>query len=114
MRTDNIKVKFAMPIPFDRPDGNGNVYTKEAVEKALYNLNNNNIPLLYRGNEEDSVDKVIGVANILPDVVWDDEQQVCNIEIDGNIFYGGTDCIANEIKGNTIADFTIVSIGLSD
>ena len=114
MRTNNIKVNFTMPIPFDRPDGNGNVYTREAIEKALHNFNNNNIPLLYRGNEEDSIDKVLGVVNILPDAVWDDKQQICKIKIDGNIFYGGTSCIVNEIKGNTITDFTIISIGLSE
>lgn len=114
MRTENIKVKLTMPIPFDKPDLNGNVYRKEAIEKALNDFNHS-VPLIYRGNDEDSVDKVIGVANApAADVVWDDEQQVCKIEIDGNIFYGGVSGIVNEMKGNAITDFTIVSVGFGE
>ena len=33
MRTDNIKVTITIPIPYDKPDKNGNIYTEEAVEK---------------------------------------------------------------------------------
>ena len=34
MRTENIKATITIPIPYDKPDKNGNIYTKEAVEKA--------------------------------------------------------------------------------
>ena len=33
MRTDNIKVTITIPIPYDKPDKNSNIYTKETVEK---------------------------------------------------------------------------------
>ena len=33
MRTDNIKVTITIPIPYNKPDKNGNIYTEEAVEK---------------------------------------------------------------------------------
>lgn len=38
MRTDNIKVKLTIPIPFNKPDLNGVVYPEQAVENAVNNL----------------------------------------------------------------------------
>ena len=38
MRTDNIKVTITIPIPYNKPDKNGNIYTEEAVEKAMEGL----------------------------------------------------------------------------
>ena len=47
MRTDNIKVTTTIQIPYDKPDKNGNIYTKEAVEKAVNNLRKN-LPIIFR------------------------------------------------------------------
>ena len=114
MRTKNVEVKFIMSIPFDRPDENGNIYTRAAVEKAICNYNNKNLPIIYRNNEADSDDEVLGTATISPNVVWDDENQVCKVEIDGVIFYGGTGCVVNEMTEDfKITDFGINCIGLS-
>lgn len=35
MRCSNIQVSFKIPVPINKPDGNGVVYTKEVVEKAV-------------------------------------------------------------------------------
>ena len=35
MRTENIEVKITIPIPFNKPDKNGVVYTEEAISKAV-------------------------------------------------------------------------------
>ena len=114
MRTKNIKVKFTMYIPFDRPDENGNIYTREAVKKAIYNYNNENLPIIYRNNETDSDGEVLGSTEISPNVIWDDEEQLCKVEFDGVIFYGGTGCIINDMtKDGEIKDFKITCIGLS-
>lgn len=113
MRTDNIKVKLQFPIPVDRPDRNGVVYTKEAVEKAVNNLHKN-LPIVYRDNDKEIDGVCLGAVTGNKHIVtWDSENQVCNITVDGVVFYGGTECIVNEIKDGVITDFRITGFGLS-
>lgn len=110
MRTENIGVKITIPIPYDQPDKNGNIYTKEAVEKAVNNLRKN-LPIVFR---DESKEKVIGTTTGDSHITtWDFENQICKVTIDGVVFYGGTECIVNEIKDGKITDFEIVGIGLS-
>ena len=114
MRTENIEVKFTIPIPINRPDGNGVIYTKEAIEKAIDNFNYG-MPIIYRDDVDSLVDnaKVVGFTKSFSDVTWDDENQVCKMTLDGVVFYGGTDCVFNEIKDGIVKDFRITSVGLS-
>ena len=113
MRTDNIKVKLTIPIPVDRPDRNGVVYTKEAVEKAVNNLHKN-LPIVYRDNETGIDGVVVGATTGNTHIaIWDFENQVCNVTVDGAVFYGGTECIVNEIKDGVVTDFSITGFGLS-
>ena len=110
MRTENIKVKITIPIPYDKPDKNGNIYTKEAVEKAVNNLHKN-LPIIFR---DESEEKVIGATTGDSHIAtWDFENQVRKVTIEGAVFYGGTECIINKIKDGKITDFEIVGIGLS-
>ena len=44
MSVKNIEVKFTIPLHCEKPDLNGNVYTKEAIENAYNNLKN--IPII--------------------------------------------------------------------
>ena len=111
MRTDNIKVTITIPIPYNEPDKNGNIYTKEAVEKAVDNLHKH-IPIIF-GDE--SKEKIIGTTTDDSHIVtWDFENQVCNLTVNGEVFFGGTKskCTVDRGKG-TIVDFEIVGIGLS-
>ena len=109
MRTDNIKVTITIPIPYEQPDKNGDIYTKEAVEKAVNNLHKY-LPIIYRGESEE---KVIGTTtNDSLITTWDYENQVCKLTVDGEVFFGGTECIA-DIDNGKIVDFEIVGIGLS-
>ena len=111
MRVENTKVKLTIPIPVDKPDSNGVIYTKEAIENAVNNLHIN-IPILYGDCEADT--RVIGVTTGNSHIVtWDSKNQVCKITVDGVIFYSGAEIIVNEMKYNKITDFEIVSIGLS-
>ena len=114
MRVDNIKVKLTIPIPVDKPDKNGVIYTKEAIENAFNNLRVN-LPIIYRDNESVINGVVIGSTtgnSYITD--YDSENQVYKITVDGVIFYsGGAELIVNEIQDNKITDFEIVSIGLS-
>lgn len=111
MRVENTKVKITIPIPINNPDANGIIYTKEAVENAINNLDRY-LPIVYKENEETD-EKVIGsMVGLAPDVTCVSDNQV-NITIDGVLFYGGAEIIANEIEDGKISDFRIVSIGLT-
>jgi len=113
MRVENTKVKFTIPIPIDKPDANGIIYTEEAVENAVNNLNKH-LPIVYKKSAE--TDEVVigsttGDSHI---VTWDSENQVCKLTVDGVIFYSGAEIIVNEMtKDGKITDFKIASIGLT-
>ena len=112
MRTDNIKVTMTIPIPYDQPDKNGNIYTKEAVEKAVNNLHKY-LPIIFRDKSKEKViGSTTGDSNI---ATWDCENQVCNLTLDGEIFVSGTnsECIVDREKGK-IVNFEIVGIGFSE
>jgi hypothetical protein len=115
MRTENIKVKLTIPIPIDKPDKNGVVYTERAIEKAVCALNTN-LPIIYRDNrKEDVIDNSIVIGHTTGSchmVHWDFENQVCNLVVDGQIYFGGTSCIVNDIQDNVVKDFRITSIGI--
>lgn len=113
MRLDNLKVQLALTIPFGRPDKNGVMYSKEAIEKAISDFEGK-IPIVYRDN--DSFKDGVVIGNTIGEtcsVLWDDENQVCEVIINGNLYYGGTECIVNEIKDGVVTDFRITSVGLS-
>ena len=109
MRAENIKVTITIPIPYNEPDKNGNIYTKEAVEKAVNNLHKH-LPIIYRGESEEKViGSTTGDSHI---ATWDSENQVCKLTVDGEVFFGGTECIA-DIDNGKIVNFEIVGIGLN-
>lgn len=111
MRVENTKIKITIPIPVDKPDINGYVFTKEAVDNAVCNLRIN-IPILYGDDEMGK--KVIGATTGPSHIVtWDSENQVCKITVDGVIFHSGTETIIKEIKDGKITSFEIASIGLT-
>lgn len=113
MSIENTKVKFTVYIPFDKPNKNGSIFTKEAVENAVKNIPKN-IPILYKSNENKFLDKVIGATTGDAQVIaWDSENQVCEMTLDGVIFRSGAEIIVNEIEDGKISDFRIVSIGLT-
>lgn len=113
MRLENLKVELALIIPFGRPDKNGVVYSREAVEKAVSSFNRE-LPIIYRDNGEKKDGIVIGnTIGETCSVLWNDEHQVCEVIVNGNVYYGGTECIVNEIKNSIVTDFDIVSVGVS-
>lgn len=111
MRVENTKIKLTIPIPVNKPDANGVIYTKESVEKAISNLGTK-LPIVYQDNACDA--QVIGVTTGNAHIVtWDSENQVYKVTVDGVVFYGGAAIIVNEIEDGKISDFQIVSIGLT-
>ena len=113
MRQENIKVKITIPIAFDRQDKNGVIYTKEAVSNAVNNLHKN-LPIIYRNNDSEIDGITIGTTTGSSHIAtWDFENQICNVTVDGVIFFGGTECVVNEIKDGKVTDFEIVGFGIS-
>ena len=113
MRLDNLKMQLTFVIPFGRSDKNGVIYSRGAIEKAISDFNGK-LPILYRDN--DSCKDGVVVGNTVGEtcsVLWDDEQQVCEVIVNGNLYYGGTECIVNEIKDGVVTDCRITSVGLS-
>lgn len=113
MRLDNLKIQLAIFIQFGRPDMNGVRYSREAVEKAIASFNGE-LPIIYRDN--DTIKDGVIIGNTIGEtcsVLWDDKQQVCEVIVNGNLHYGGTECIVNEIRDGVVTDFSIVSVGLS-
>lgn len=105
MRTNNIKVKLTIPIPYNKPDGNYNVYTKEAVEGAVNNLQTK-LPIMFG---KKIIGNTTGNAHI---TTWDDENQVCNLTIDGIIYHGGLECVI-ETADDKVTSMQIVGFGIT-
>ena len=111
MRVENTKIKLTIPIPIDKPDCNGVVYTEKAIENAVNSLRTN-LPIVYKDNETN--EKVIGTTTGTSHIVtWDSENQVCKVTIDGIVLYSGAEIIVNEMEDGKITDFSIASIGLT-
>ena len=106
MRCSNIQVSFKIPVPINKPDGNGAVYTKEAVENSVNNLKCV-IPIVIRKGIDETV---IGFANKLEFIEENEEYYIQGV---GHIRHGGTEEKVN-IQNNTVTSMEIVSVGIAD
>lgn len=114
MGVDKLRIQLTVSLPFDRPDRNGVIYSRAAVEKALSSFKGT-YPILCCGNKPDERAHVVGYTDKEPYfVLWDDESKTCAVAIDGVIHFGGMECIINEAKNGVVTDFELVSIGLSE
>lgn len=105
MRTENIKVTFKIPIPVDKPDLNGVIYSKEAIRNAYKNVNN--IPIEMPNNDGQFFP--IGVAQEVE--LIEDENGMCVTGV-GLIWHGGTE-ESVEIKDGKVASFKVDGIGIA-
>ena len=100
-----------MRFPYTKPDENGVLYSKEAIEKA-FDKGVSNLPIIYLDN--DGNESVIGYTkdeNVVSEL--DDSNGVCRIKVNGVVFFAGTSCIVNEIENGVVKDFEITSVGIS-
>lgn len=113
MRQENLKMQIALRFPFETPDGNGIVYSKQAVEQAISALQGK-IPLLYRDNEVCPDGKMIGhTISETASVLWDNDYQVCEVILDAVVYYGGTECVVKSTNNGVVTDFEITALGIS-
>lgn len=107
---NNIKVKFTIPIIYDRPNDNGVILTEKAVENAVNELRTN-LPIVVN-------DKVIGVTTgTSHGTNWDCENKICHLVIDGILYNigGRYECMidTDNMGNNVINNFRIVSFGFT-
>lgn len=111
MRTKNIQVSVKIPFPFNQPDENGVVYTREAIEKAIPTFSN--APIVSHLNGEEP--HIIGIVDYNDPVAeWDEENGVCNLTVNGLLFCGGTECSVMLDDNKVVTHMSIQSVGISD
>lgn len=97
-----LDVKLTITLPYDRPDSNGIVFTKEAVMSAVKNLSES-LPILI---DNQGCSRVVGnTTDYL--VSWDSNTQTCYITANGKLYKGGIKGVVNKYSGNEINDFNI-------
>ena len=101
------KVKLTIHLPFGKQNKNGSVFTEEAVEDAVNHLRKN-LPIVYE--DEKVVGSTTGDSHI---AIWDFDNQVCKMTVDGVLFDCDPKIIINESKDGEISDFQIVSISIN-
>ena len=103
MRTRLIKVSMEIPLPVDKPDENGLIYTKEALENAA----------------KDAVDKPIeiirddGTSTIIGHTTKVDFTGEESYMVEGVVYYGGTEEIVELADERRIVNMEITGFGLS-
>lgn len=103
MRTGIIKTSLEIPVPIDKPDLNGVMYTEKAIIDACEKANN--LPIVMYGLDDNT--KVIGVAT---KVKYEDG----HILVNGCFRYGGTEETVVFGDENKIVSMEIVGFGISD
>lgn len=108
MRLDNIKVTFKSKLPINKPDGNGVMYTREAIIKAYEEAKNRgSLPIEFPNDEGEFVP--IGIAQELELIEEDGNMYVTGC---GLIYHGGTEENV-EMENNTVGMFSITGIGVA-
>lgn len=104
MRTNNIKITIDMPIPINTPDGNGVVYSRKAVRKAVREMDS--VPLTYKG-------QTIGVVDA--GYIASEQEHSAILRMIATIPIGGT-CCDNVLfdDQNRISNYHITEISFCD
>lgn len=105
MRTENIEVTFKIPIPVDKPDLNGVIYSKEAIRNAYKNVKN--IPIEIPCNDGRFLP--IGVAQ---EVELIEDKNGMYITGVGLVWHGGTEESVEMVDGK-VTSFHVSGIGIA-
>lgn len=105
MRTENIEVTFKIPIPVDKPDLNGVIYSKEAIRNAYKNVKN----ILIEIPCSEGQFLPIGVA---PEVELIEDKNGMYITGVGLVWHGGTEESVEMVDGK-VTSIHVSGIGIS-
>ena len=109
MRLENIEVIFRIKLPVNKPDGNGVIYTEEAIRNAYESAQNrDSLPIEFINNKGEFL--LIGNTQGLKLIEENGELYVVGC---GLIYHGGTEeqC---EAKNKTVSDFHLMGIGICE
>ena len=105
MRTENIEVTFKIPIPVDKPDLNGVIYSKEAIGNAYKNVKD--VPI-----EIPCSDGRFLPIGATQEVELIEDENGMYITGVGLVWYGGTEENV-EIEEGKVTSFKVNGIGIA-
>lgn len=105
MRTENIEVTFKIPIPVDKPDLNGVIYSKEAISNAYKNVKD--VPIKMPCSDGQFLP--IGVAQEVELIEDEDGMNIIGV---GLIWHGGTEESVEMVDGK-VTSFHVSGIGIA-
>lgn len=105
MRTENIEVTFKIPIPVDKPDFNGVIYSKEAIRNAYKNVKD--IPIEIPCSDYQFLP--IGVAQEVE--LIEDEKGIYITGV-GLVWHGGTE-ESVEMVNDKVTSFHVRGVGIA-
>lgn len=105
MRSENIEVTFKIPIPVDKPDLNGAIYSKDAIKNAYKNVKN--VPIEIPNDKG----KFLPIGVCQEAELIEDENGMY-IKGVGIIWHGGTEETVS-FKNNKVTSFSVTGIGFA-
>lgn len=105
MRSENIEVTFKIPIPVDKPDLNGVIYSKDAIKNAYKNVKN--IPIQIPNDNGQFLP--IGVCQ---EAELIEDENGMHIKGVGIIWHGGIEETVG-IENNKVTSFNVTGIGFA-
>ena len=105
MRTENIKVTFKIPIPVDKPDLNGVIYSKEAIRNSCKNVKH--VPIEIPCSDGQFLP--IGVAQEVELIENEDGMYITGVDL---VWHGGTE-ESVEIENGKVTSFKVNGIGIA-
>ena len=105
MRAENIEIIFKIPIPVDKPDLNGFIYSKEAIRNAYKNVKD--VPIETPNNDGEFFP--IGVAQEVELIEDENGMYITGV---GLVWHGGTEESVEMVDGKVIS-FHVSGIGIA-
>lgn len=105
MRIENIEVTFKIPIPVDKPDLNGVIYSKEAIRKAYKNVKG--VPIEMPCSDGQFLP--IGVAQEVELIEDEDGMYIAGV---GLVWHGGTE-ESVEMVNDKVTSFHVHGVGIT-
>lgn len=113
MNDEFVKVTLTFPMRCDRPNRNGTVFTKEAIQNA-FGSSDPQMPIVgqsgMRASEYD--DRCTASTTPTYYLDYDEQNGVCEATVTGYLFEAGLNIKVNEMQNNKITDFDIVSVSI--
>ena len=113
MNDELVKVTLTFPMRYDRPNRNGTVFTKEAIENA-FGSSDPQMPIVEQiGNSvRERYDRCIGITIPTYYLEYDEKNGVCEVTMTGHLFEACLNIKVNEMQNDKITDFDIVSVSI--